>query len=84
MTRVRPVEVSFSHTHPHTHTPAAVFKPASDVEQTHTKTHTHTHTHRPAAVFKPASDVVPHVIWLKRVEQQVSRFDEFSRLLVLS
>lgn len=47
-------------------------------------THGAAHTHRPAAVLQPASDVVPHVVRLKRVEQEIGRFDKLRSFLVLS
>lgn len=39
--------------------------------------------YEPAALLKPASDVVPHVVRLKRIKQQIGCFNQFRRLLVL-
>lgn len=41
-------------------------------------------TYKPAALLKPTSDIVPHVVRLKRVEQEIGGFNQFCRLLVLS
>lgn len=38
----------------------------------------------PAALFEPAGDVVPHVVRLKGVEQEVGCFNQLRCLLVLS
>lgn len=46
--------------------------------------HTLTSRCKPAALFKPASDVVPHVVWLKGVEQEICCFDQLCCLLVLT
>lgn len=45
---------------------------------------TWTSRYQPAALFKPASDVVPHVVWLKGVEQEICCFDQLRCLLVLT
>ena len=47
-------------------------------------THGAAHTHRPAAVLEPVSDIVPHVVRLKRVEQEIGRLDKLCSFLVFS
>ena len=37
----------------------------------------------PAALLEPAGDVVPHVVGLEGVEQEVGSFDQLRSLLVL-